>query len=254
MDYVVTTWLVQSSACSCPWSSLSHCPTGQPMTATGQSTKAARRTGRQEPRTGGAMQGPLVKYPSAVSCKCLSLLSLCIACFSDESVDSFVFPAWQPDTWTSFCMMADKGNRTFKGGDLLPQDAYYHYSDLHFQATLDGVPLYNTTSYKGGHKKGELVTLFGDEEWYWPARGSITDLHIWSRIITDKGALYYLHILFVLVFTRSFIRDARLFQLQNCCWRWPLQLGHCQVDITGFYRYSYQECKLFFSYSALIAM
>ena len=158
------------------------------MTATGQSTKAARRTGRQEPRTGGAMQGPLVKYPSEVSCKYLShSADSSIACFSDKSVDSFVFPAWQPDTWTSFCMMADKGNRTFKGGDLLPQDAYYHYSDLHFQATLDGVPLYNTTSYKGGHKKGQLVTLFGDEEWLFPARGSITDLHIWSRIITEKG-------------------------------------------------------------------
>ena len=125
MDYVVTTWLVQSSACSCPWSSLSHCPTGPPMTATGQSTKAARRTGRQEPRTGGAMQGPLVKYPLEVLCKC----SVCwlkfvpISYFRDESVDSFVFPAWQPDTWTSFCMMADKGNRTFKGGDLQPTGA-----------------------------------------------------------------------------------------------------------------------------------
>ena len=61
------------------------------------------------------------------------------------------------------------------------------YYLLYFQATLNGDPLYNTTSYKGGHKKGQLVTLFGDEEWYWPARGSITDLHIWSRIITEKG-------------------------------------------------------------------
>ena len=68
--------LVQSSACWCPCWSLSLCPTGPPMTATGQSTKAALRTGRQEPRTGGAMQGPLVKYPSAVSCKYLSLLTL----------------------------------------------------------------------------------------------------------------------------------------------------------------------------------
>ena len=111
--------IVQSSACLCPWSSLSHCPTGQPMTATGRSTKAALRTERQEPRTGGAMQGPLVKYPSEVSCKYLShSADSSIACFSDESVDSFVFPAWQPDTWTSFCMMADAGNRTFKGGDL----------------------------------------------------------------------------------------------------------------------------------------
>ena len=111
--------LVQSSACSCPWWSLSHCPTGPPMTATGLSTKAALRTGRQEPRTGGAMQGPLVKYPLEVSCKypSVTLLSTCLL-FSDEQVDSFVFPAWQPDTWTSFCMMADKGNRTFKEGDL----------------------------------------------------------------------------------------------------------------------------------------
>ena len=58
------------------------------------------------------------------------------------------------------------------------------------QATLNGVPLYNTTSYKGGHKKGQLVTLFGDDEdWIYPARGSITDLHIWSRIITEKGVV-----------------------------------------------------------------
>lgn len=78
---------VQSSACWCPWWSLSLCPTGPPMTATGRSTKAALRAGRQEPRTGGAMQGPLVKYPSAVSCKYLShSADSSIACFSDESV------------------------------------------------------------------------------------------------------------------------------------------------------------------------
>ena len=189
---------VQSTACSCPWSSLSPCPTGQPMTATGRSTKAALRTGRQEPRTGGAMRGPLVKYPSEVSCKYLShSADSSIACFSDESVDSFVFPAWQPDTWTSFCMMADAGNRTFKGRYLQWCRMFIIYSLHYFQATLNGVPLYNTTSYKGGHKKGELVTLFGDEEWIFPARGSITDLHIWSRIITEKGVQFVCFVVFI---------------------------------------------------------
>ena len=60
-----------------------------------------------------------------------------------------------------------------------------------FQVTLNGHPLYNTTFYEGGHKKGKVVSLLDDEDFsgIMGASGAITDVHIWSRLLTDQGIL-----------------------------------------------------------------
>ena len=61
-----------------------------------------------------------------------------------------------------------------------------------FQVTLNGLPLYNTTFYEGGHKNGKVVSLLDDETdpGIMGASGAITDVHIWSRQLTDEGVIF----------------------------------------------------------------
>ena len=120
----------------------------------------------------------------------------------DVQINSFLFPAWPLDSWNSFCMLADAKRWTFNVNMFLVSPKYYSkYLECDcFQATLNGLPLYNTTFYEGGHKKGKVVSLLDDETGLgmMGASGAITDLHIWSRLLTDQGILLLITLIWFL--------------------------------------------------------
>ena len=82
--------------------------------------------------------------------------------------DQFVFPAWKPWTWNSYCFIADSNNRTFK-------------------AILKNKVIYETTTYSKQHEESQSITLMDSSDNDMKASGDISDVQIWSRKLTNEG-------------------------------------------------------------------
>ena len=93
-----------------------------------------------------------------------------------DSTDQIVFPAWKPWTWNSFCFLADSVGKTSK-------------------VIVNNEVVFETKYYKGEHELADSVFLMDTIDNDMKASGDITDLQIWSKILTAEGKvciLYYI--------------------------------------------------------------
>ena len=82
--------------------------------------------------------------------------------------DQFVFPAWKPWTWNSYCFIADSTNRTFK-------------------AILNKKTIYESNSYNKQHENSAMFVLMNSVGYDMAASGELSDVQIWSRKFSIEG-------------------------------------------------------------------
>ena len=87
----------------------------------------------------------------------------------EENGSGFLFNSWNPDDWNAYCFHANAEAKIF-------------------QAFLNKKKIFESLSYEGQHLK-ETTSLFllNTELYDSPLYGSLSDLHIWSRNISQQG-------------------------------------------------------------------
>ena len=86
-----------------------------------------------------------------------------------EDGSTFIFDAWSPEVWNSYCFRASRHAKIF-------------------QAFLNNEKIFESREYEGQHAaKGASVFLLNDYFYDSPFHGSLTDLRIWKGNLTLKG-------------------------------------------------------------------
>ena len=86
-----------------------------------------------------------------------------------EDGNNFIFDAWSPEVWNSYCIKASRQAKLF-------------------QAFLNNEKIFESRAYEGQHAaKGASVFLLNDYFYDSPFHGSLTDLRIWKGNLTLKG-------------------------------------------------------------------
>ena len=91
---------------------------------------------------------------------------------ANVNFEQFVFPAWKPWTWNSYCFIADSTEKKFK--------AYLNNLIIH------------ETSYANQHKLTNSITFMNSMSNNMNASGDITNVQIWKRKLSEKGLSYFI--------------------------------------------------------------
>ena len=82
--------------------------------------------------------------------------------------ESNFYPSWEPGRWNSFC---------FTGSSLLSEANVF----------INGDRMLNIKKYSSDHKKpGKNLRLMNNHESTNPMHGAMTDVSVWSRVLTDS--------------------------------------------------------------------
>ena len=89
--------------------------------------------------------------------------------WKERDSDGFLFNSWVPDSWNSYCFLANSETKTV-------------------QAFLNNKKIFERFQYEGQHRDASTsVFLLNSKSSESPVQGSLTDLQIWNRNLSVAG-------------------------------------------------------------------
>ena len=96
--------------------------------------------------------------------------------WKERDSDGFLFNSWVPDSWNSYCFLANSETSTV-------------------QAFLNGEKIFESFQYEGQHLKNTTkVFLLNSKRYESPMHGSLTDLQIWNTELPIAGIELFVYI------------------------------------------------------------